>query len=244
MNYRIGKITSSKAGLLMANGRGVGGFSAQALTYFQEKKLERKLKKSFSTDEYSKPIIWGKVMEIFCINQLNTNQQNKIYWRVSTTHKVGDEELSIMAGATDCLTHNEIGEVKCYGLKKFAQYSEALKTQDIEFIKSEWPMEYWQGIHNSILYKCEKISLIAYAPYANEMSFMGDIIELTDFCETHNFQPWQVRFILEESPDNLPCLPSDSEIKDLNIFTFDAPESDVKEYIKRVKEAEKIILEL
>ena len=246
---RVAHITSSKIHLLCANGRSkspITGntWSSGALTYFEEKRIERKLGRCLDTGGYSRPAAWGIFMEMIVFDHLGL--EYKIESKDSTEHP--DKEFKdIWSGSRDLIVPNvKIGEIKCYQLKKFAQYTDVItlpitKTftlkHKIENFKKEFAQEYWQLVSNAILNKVDKAEVLSFAPYESELPGIREWAENYEGADK-----WKYRFISEEEPENLALLKDNGHYKNLNMFEFTVPKEDIEFLTEKVRLAKKEII--
>ena len=232
---RIGNFTSSQIHKLLKEGRKKGTWGAPALTYIDEKRIERRMKRSLDTGAYSQDMAWGKFMELVVFGKLGTD-----YLLTSKATDV-HPEIPFWAGSKDFHKNRGnkmycIGDIKCYQPKKFAKYTDALLKQDVIYLKSTFPEEYWQLISNAIINGVEYAEAVTYMPYESEME---EIRELA-----YNYggdQQWQYRFIYEKPTSELAVLPNDGYYKNINTFQFKLPEEDVKLLTAKVLAAGKLL---
>lgn len=248
---RIGHITSSKIHLLCQTSSRdkkspITGnkWSAGALTYFEEKRIELKLGRCLDTGGYSRPSAWGLLMENIVFNYLGL--EYKIESKDSTKHH-SEEFKDIWSGSRDLIVPNvKIGEIKAYQLKKFAQYTDALTlpitneftiAHKIKNLKENFSEEYWQLVSNAIINNVNVAEAISFAPYESEMP---SIREFASDPELPN--QWMYRFIVEEDNDNLTVLKDNGHYKNLNMFEFEVPQQDIDFLTERVRLAKKEII--
>jgi len=230
---RIGHVTSSRIHLLCAKGRSkspITGntWSSGALTYFEEKRIERKLGRTIDTGAYSRPAAWGNFLELIVFDKLGI--EYKIESQMSTEHP--DEEFKgVWSGSADLIAPSvKIGEIKCYQLKKFAQYSDAILKKDIQNIKDNFAQEYWQMVSNAIINKVEKAEAISFAPYESQLP------ELREWADNYEgADKWKYRFISEEPAENLALLKDKGHYQDINMFEFTVPQEDIEFLTEKVR---------
>src|SRR6056297_3460571 len=61
---RVGNFTSSNIYKLMKNGKAKGSLGAPALTYIEERNMERVHGRSLGRDSSARPLSWGKLCEL------------------------------------------------------------------------------------------------------------------------------------------------------------------------------------
>lgn len=248
---RIGHITSSKIHVLCKSSSkdkpspitGVK-WSAPALTYFEEKRIERKLGRCLDTGGYSRPALWGLFCEMIVFSHLGL--EYKIESKDSTEHP-DSEFKEIWSGSRDLIVPDiKIGEIKSYQLKAFSQYTDALTLevtdkftieQKIQNLKDKFPVEYWQMVSNSIISKVPNAEALSFAPYESELPEMREIASSME-----GEDQWKYRFITEEKTENLAVLKDGGHYKNLNMFEFKVPEKDIEFLTQRVRLAKNEII--
>jgi len=222
---RMGHFTSSQIYKLVKSGRAKTAiFSAAGLTYIEDTAIERRMKRNLDLGAYSQPMAWGKFMEQVIFNHLGIAYQ--LSADESTEH-YDPKYAPYWSGSKDLYQENVlVGEIKCYQPKEFARFTDALLTENIDIIRKERPKEYWQVVSNAIINKVPYAELISFMPYESEMKEIRDLAEAT--------QDWQYRFIWEKENSELPCLPDNGYYKNINIFRFEVPLSDIKFLTERV----------
>jgi len=221
---RVGAFTSSEAYNLMTNGKGPGGIGAKALSYIEEKNLERKLGRSVDTDAYTKILAWGTFLEARVLALVEFG------YELVSNETVVHPQYSFWAGSKDLvLPGKKIGEIKCYQPKNFATYTDALLTQDIATIRENCPKEYWQAVSNAIINQLPVAELFSYMPYQSELPEIREMAEMYDGADQ-----WKYRFV-SESPDSaLAYLPDGGYYKNLNSFEFEVPQEDIDALTSRM----------
>ncbi|CAB4215740.1 hypothetical protein UFOVP1483_48 [uncultured Caudovirales phage] len=209
-SIRVGRITSSQIYRLM-------GAPKPAKTYIQELKFERKLKRKLGMGKSTNATTWGLFMEYF------VHQKIGLDYITDAQTTLPHPTISGWVGSPDTkdLSRSVVSDIKCFEPLNFCQYIEVLEQNNIELFKKEFPKEYWQLVSNSIILGMDNIEAIVYMPYEKDME---DIRNEAAAYDDHD--AYKYRFIYELPLWGLPCLPDDSEYKDLNIFTFKVPQSD------------------
>lgn len=236
---RNASVTSSKSHVLMAKGKGLHGFSVPALTYIEERKIERKLGRSCSTDNPNKTMLWGLFMEMR-VYELIGGEEFSGYRKESTTSIV-HPKYKHWAGSPDLVGDDKIGDIKCYQPKNFALFTDMLMQKDVALFKDEFPEEYWQLISNAAISGVKKAEAISYMPYESELD---KIKEMADYLEGED--QWKYKFIsdaISYNRDSIAYLPDGGYYKNLNRFEFIVPPGDIKLLEERVKLALSMIYE-
>ncbi len=227
---RIGNFTSSEIYRLVSKGKS-GGLSEKALTYIEEKNMERRMLRSVDTEVHTKDMAWGNFLEQRVLDLLGTEYQ--------MTSKTTDLHPTVpnWAGSKDLIVEGvKISEIKCYQPKNFCTYTDALLTQDTEVIKKECPKEYWQLVSNACILGLNVAEAITYMPYKSELDEIRQMaLDYTDIDQ------WKYRFIYEGTDEQLAHLPDNGYYKNLNVFAFTIPEADKDLLQKKVIEASKIL---
>lgn len=249
---RIGHITSSKIHLIcqtssrdkkspITNNK----WSSGALTYFEEKRIEKRLGRCLDTGGYNRAAAWGNFMEMIVFNHLGLNYD---ITSNETTEHPDQEFKDYWAGSQDLIVPGvKIGEIKCYQLKKFAQYTDALTLpitdeftieDKIQNLKNNFAQEYWQLISNGIINQVNKVEAISFAPYESEMPEIREIASNYDDIG----EQWKYGFIVSEAIENLAVLKDDGYYNNLNMFEFEIPPKDKEYLISRMKLAKQELI--
>lgn len=233
---RIGNFTSSQIFNLCAVNQN-GTYSSAYYTYIGKKIRERKMKRSLDMGKYGTAMAWGKFLEKRVNDNLPLNYQ--MLHKSTKIHP----KFDFVAGSVDFLVPKvKVSELKCYEPDKFSAYVSALMTYDTEYVKKEFPQEYWQMLNNSQIHKTPKMEAIVYMPYESEMEDIRQLAEDPEYLSAIGMMPWETRFIAEKPNSQLAVLPDDSAFKNLNIFEFDVPINDVIFLNKNIISAGKLLL--
>lgn len=231
---RSGRFTSSRIGALCKTGRGKFGFGAPALTYIEETRIERKMGCSIDVGGAGLAGSWGNIMEIYCFDQLPT--EYKLVSGDTIVHP--DEKFKdFWSGSADLIVPDKkIAEIKCYYRKNFALYTEALLSEDIEFIRKNFHNEYWQMVSNAILNEVDFAEGISFMPMRSEIPIIKDWVSNLD-----EDTQWKYKFIFDKPEDELNWLPDGSGYKSINKFEFKVPQEDIDFLHERVETAIKML---
>lgn len=230
---RIGNFTSSQIHRLCKSLKN-GNPTASFYSYCEEVMVERQIKRSSKTNIKTRPMKWGKLMEVVLFNILGLE-----YTMEHINTKV-HPEYSFWSGTPDLIAPNvKTGEIKCFEPLHFVKLSNALLSKNTEVIKENEPEAYWQAVSNSLICGFDRTEIIAYMPYFSELELIIDKIESSDFLTDNNLDDKDYYFISRDEIDTLPYLPDDSPYSNINSFEFEIPESDKWFLIERVKMAEK-----
>lgn len=223
---RIGNFTSSEIYRIM-------GTPTVQKTYIRKKNIERRLGRSLETETSTNTMSWGKFMEMRVHNLLG------LEYKFSSTETDQHPTISYWCGSKDLIVPGKkISEIKCYQPENFAEYVDALMTKNTEFIKNEFPKEYWQMVSNAIINNVPNAEAIAYMPYRSELT------EIRELASNYDGEDqWAFRFIAEKPDSWLSWLPDGGYYKNLNLFEFPVPEADIKALTDKVKEVGKQLIE-
>lgn len=196
-------------------------------TYVDEKKREKRMKRSLDTGASSMETRWGEFMErrAFQLIGLEHSLESK------TTHV--HPTINHWSGSPDLIADDKVGDIKCYYPRKFSAYYEALETQDINVLKEEYSEEYWQLVSNACILNKPKVEVVLYAPYQNEA------LEIYNMVMKNEDDMFRYKFIADmieaEKYYELPFLPDDSGYNNLMTFEFTVPQEDKDFLTERVK---------
>ena len=228
---RHGRITSSKAYLVAAMPRSKNEiFTKGALTYFQQKRSEKRIKRTLGTMSHSQSLTWGLFMEMIVFDLLGVNYV--INSQDTTIHP--DPEFSdFWSGSCDLLAKNiKVGEIKCFGLEKGLALKDCIMQKNVQLFKTEFKEIYWQIVSICILEEVSVGEIIAYNPYYNEMPAIKDIAS-----NYEGKDEWKYRFIVEKDIMELPCIPEDGYYDNVTCFEFEIPQEDIDHLNERVRMA-------
>ena len=239
---RNGRFTSSEVYKLIKKGRGSAEFSAPALTYIEEKAIERRLKSGLDSSSYSRPMAWGNFMEAVALERLNLEELGYVL-KSDETQTHPDIELGEnWCGTSDYEFYDASGEMqfiselKCYQKKKFAQYTDVILKQDVELLKEKFPQEYWQAVSNGIINEVDEVEVVSFMPMDKDFAYIQDKASNYEGADA-----WKYRYIYEEEMRNLPFLNSEGDYKSLNRFRFKIPKEDSAYLESRIELASSLL---
>ncbi len=240
---RMAHFTSSKASKLLKTGKGMYGFGAPAITYIEEKKIEKRIGSCLDVGAYSQSIAWGSIMEIILF-EAHLGFEYKHACKDTFLHP--DPEIGkYWSGSTDFIVaRTMISEAKCYERKKFAQYTDCLLKGDLQAFRKDFAEEYWQIISNCIIHQVDIGEAITYMPYKSELEKIRELIEDTNILERNDLDPWKFRFITEKPINDLHWIADDGYYKNVNKFTFEVPEHDKNLLTERMEKANLLLNEI
>jgi len=221
---RIGNFTSSNIYRLMTEDK-KGGLGKPALTYIEEKNIERRLNRSLETETHTQPMAWGNICERRVFDLLSIEFEHM--GNVTKMHPT----IDYWAGSCDLIvTGKKICEIKCYQPKNFAQYTDILLQKDVTLLREERPEEYWQLVSNAIINGVNAAEAISYMPYRSELDAIRDLAN-----NWEGEDQWKYRFIPEKTDAWLAWVPDGGYYKNLNRFEFEIPKEDIDLLTERVK---------
>lgn len=231
---RNGNFTSSKIVALTGINSKLATERKKALTYIEEKRIERIIKRSISTESDARPLQWGKLCEGLVFQDLTTEYDMK------SKETVLHPTINYWAGSPDVRRYKgsekvAVGEIKCpMTLKSYfslaAPVLAGLTGYDaICAIRNGWEFEgfkytahpkgeeyYQQGVSNAILEGVTICDFIFFVPKQEQ---------LEDIRAEAKFQG--VNFITYSSDDELPYMPTDSPLPNKIIITCKIPQADI-----------------
>lgn len=204
-------------------------FGDKAMTYIQEKAMERRLGRALNDIATAKPLIWGKLLEQRAFDLLGME-----YSFISLDTIQHKELGEIWGGSPDGTKDNTVIDIKCpMTLKSFCQFADCKDIQEIREKHPDGEKYYWQLVSNSILTDSSHAELIIYLPYQSELK------EIRELCEETDLHPNKVAWIAFAEDDDLPYLIDGGHYKNIYIFNFEVPQIDKDLLTSRVVEAGK-----
>lgn len=196
-------------------------------TYIEEKQIERRLGRPISTDKYGRPMAWGHFMEQFVFTKF-TGLEYQITANKTTVHPT----IKQWSGSTDLIVPGvKVSDIKCFEPKKFALYTDALLLKDVDNLRENFAVEYWQLVSNAIINNVPNAEAITFIPYKEELE------EIREMAANYDGEDqWKYKFICDANDIELPYIPEGGYYKNLNRFEFEVPIAD-REF------CEKIVLE-
>lgn len=236
---RIGRFTSSEIAALTTLDRLKTGFGKPALTYIEEKNIERRLGRSLGTETNARPLSWGKCLEPYVFDNLLG-----IEYSYESDKTLVHSSIPFWSGSPDGRKFDNGGTVvdtKCpYTLKSFCQLVQplydGLKGMDaINVLRTnhkDGETYYWQLVSNAILTNSQYAELIVFCPYKEELPAIKQMAD-----GEPNFY-----FIWAAIENELPYLPDGGYYKNLNVIRFEVPESDKEALTENVIKAGKLLI--
>lgn len=228
-NSRNGLPTSSQIYKLMTNGT-KGNIGKPALTYIEEKKFERELGRSISTEQNARPTSWGHALESYVYNEY-LPLEYKLQSNETIIHSTG-----MFAGTPDIISDKRVGDIKCpWTLLSFMKLKRSIET-GIEELKESHPEYYYQLVSNAILTGKNEAELVVFCPKKSQLE---DIRHYVDNLDTDN--PFVYKFIVDCSDEELPYIPDECEIKSIQRIVFEVTEEEKDALWDRVVLANQLI---
>src|SRR3990167_1480765 len=163
---RTGNFTSSQIGKLMTYGKDGKSFGKPALTYIDERNMERRLGRSLQTEISSRPTSWGHTLEGVVFNILETN------YKLSSDETITHPTIPFFCGRPDGVKYEEGGKIDAvfdfkspFTLKSFCLLVDAKNIETLRETHPEGDTYYWQIVANSILTGAKFGEIIVFVPY-------------------------------------------------------------------------------
>jgi hypothetical protein len=218
---RIGNFSSSKIAALTKKDRSGKGFGVPAMTYIEEKRMERKLGRSLSTETNARATSWGKLCEPIAYSRLGFD------YELVSNETLVHPDYPFWVGSPDLLayplnTPRKVGDIKCPAtLKSFCQFADCMTEPDpIASIRENHPdgeTYYWQLVSNAILTDTQYAELIVFCPYREDLAE----IRLTAMDDP------KYRWVEYAEDWELPFLIIGMHYNDIYTFLFEVPQSDI-----------------
>lgn len=229
-SVRVGNFTSSEIGLLMKEGKQKGSFGVPALTYIEQKNIERRLGRSLESESNARPLVWGKVMERRVFDLLG------LEYSLCSEETLKHPDFDFWYGSPDGMKHEEpkaVIDIKCpHTLLSFVQLVECKTVDELVNNHKDGEKYFWQLVSNAILTDSDHAELIVYAPYQSEL------MEIREYAAGKKDAMW----IATAQDSELPYLPDGGHYKNINILRFAVPAEVKKMLTDRVVEASKLLV--
>jgi hypothetical protein len=227
---RIGNFTSSEIANLISEGKTKGTFGKPALTYIEEKNMERRLGRALNDIGSAKPLIWGRLLESRAFELLGNE------YSLNSKETIVHPEIPFWSGSPDGTKTDTVLDIKCpMTLKSFCQLVDCETVTDLRNNHKDGEKYYWQLVSNAILTGSKFAELVVYMPYQSELN------AIREHCEDWDGSPNEVAWIHFSTDDQVPYLIDGGHYKNLNVLRFEVPESDKELLIKKVLLAGKLL---
>ena len=229
------------------------GFGKAAITYINQCNMERRLGRSLDNELDAKPTNWGKFLEPLLFSLLDGD------YTYNSMDTLTHPELDMWVGTPDGfkITENKtVVDTKCpFTLESFCKLISPLyndlegmeamnalrngytdKTGLFQPPHTDAEKYYWQIVSNACIDDCTHGELIVYCPYESELSVI-------QAAAAQSGNP-SAYFIANGSPKSLPSIPDDGFYKNINIISFEIPQSDKDLLTEKIKEASKYLINI
>lgn len=234
-SLRDGNFTSSEIVNLLSVDKTGKGFGKPALTYIEEKNMERRLGVSLDSESNARPIIWGRTLEYRVFELLGLEYE--LISDISLRHP----DIPFWVGSPDGKTKDAANDIKCpFTRKSFCQLVQPLydgltgmdAMNKIRETHKEGETYYQQIVSNAILLDKPFGELIVYMPYKSELK------EIKEQAEGNS----KAYFIWSSDEEELPYLPDGGYYQNLNFVRFEIPQEEKDFLTSKVIEAGKLLV--
>lgn len=226
-NSRVGNFTSSEIYNLTTKDRSGKGFGKPALTYIEEKIMERLLGRRLDSESNAKPLVWGRFAEKIAFGLLGMT------YTLCSQDTLTHSEIEHWRGTPDVLTSDTVGDIKCpFTLKSFCQLVLPLyrglsgidAMNEIRSNHKDGDKYYWQLVSNAVLTGKKYAELIVYCPYFSE---------IPKIRMAADGEP-DAHFIQFAMDGELPYINDNGYFKNINVIRFEVPDEDKDFLTERV----------
>jgi len=222
-----------------------------AVTYLNQCNMERRLGRSLDSELDAKPTNWGKFLEPLLFQLLDGD------YTYNSSDTLVHPEYDFWLGTPDGfkITENKtVVDAKCpFTLESFCNLVSPLYEdyQGMDAMRAlidgytgknglfhpphkDAEKYYWQIVSNACIDDCTHGELIVYCPYESELSVIQSVA-------VNSGNP-SAYFIANGSIKTLPYIKDDGFFKNINIISFEIPESDKKLLTETVQKASKYLI--
>lgn len=204
-----------------------------ALTYIEEKKMERRLGRSLTSEINARATSWGSLVENRVFDLLG------IEYKLTSKETIVHPDYSFWAGSPDADKYNTSPDFKCpLTLKSFCQLVDPLyrgltgmdAMNAVREEHEDGETYYQQIVSNACIKKNGFGELIIYVPYLSELNAIRTMAR-------HHEQAGKFKWVDYASDDELPYLIDGGYYKNLNVIRFEIPNEDKELLTMRVEQA-------
>lgn len=190
-----------------------------ALTYIEERNMERRLGCSLETESNARSLSWGSLCEKVA------DEMNGISYTFCSNQTQVHPEISCWSGSPDYLNEDTVGDYKCpTSRKSFIQLVQPLydgltglaAMNKVRETHPEGETYYWQLVSNAIIFNKRYAELSPFMPYKSQLPDIQMLADGIPNCY------WIANALAEE----LPYLPDGGYYKNFNKIRFEVPEED------------------
>jgi hypothetical protein len=235
--HRIGNFTSSNICKLLSKGKAAGSMGKPALTYIEERNMERILGRSITTESDARNLQWGKMCESLVFEQLSMS------YTLCSQETLQHPTIPYWTGSPDGVSADAVIDIKCpMTLKSYFLLTQGeniysmidgFSKQGASFGEhSDGDKYYWQLISNAILTGKKYAELIVFMPYLSQLQGIRDEAE---------FQG--INWIKYASDDELPYIHEGKGLTNITTIRFEVPQKDIDALTAAVTEAGKLLIQ-
>lgn len=190
---RIGNFTSSNICKLMTNGRAKGSLGKPALTYIEERNMERRLKRSLDRESNARPLTWGKLAEAYLGESGHLDEFGERY-KMQSQETSFHPNYNYWSGSADGIIYENEKTIGIFDIKSPIELKSFCGLVDPMYVDGLTGIDcmnqirenhkdgdkyYWQLVSNCAIHGVDYAELIVFCPYLNELEavkeFSGEI---------------------------------------------------------------------
>jgi len=232
---RIGNFTSSEIHKLLSKAKNGKDLGKPALTYIEDKNIEREMGISLGTETTARGLDWGKHCEQFAFDNIS------LAYTITSDVTVVHPEYPFWVGSADGYNTDTVFDLKCpmtrksfFGLvagENIYSMRDGFKRNTAQYsAHTDADKYYWQLVSNAAILGKKYAELIVYMPYQSELQVIKEAAK--------DFYNW----IHYAADIELPYLPDGGKFKNINIIRFEVPQSDIDLLTECVTEAAKLLI--
>ena len=232
---RIGNFTSSEIHNLLSRAKNGKDLGKPALTYIENKNIEREMGISLGVESSGRPIDWGKHCEQFAFDNIS------LAYTITSDVTVVHPNYPFWVGSADGYNADTVFDLKCpmtrksfFGLvagKNIYSMRDGFERNTAKYsAHTDADKYYWQLVSNAAILGKKYAELIVYMPYQSELEIVKEAAK-----DIYNW-------IHYAADIELPYLPDNGKFKNINIMRFEVPQSDIDLLTASVVEASKLLI--
>ena len=241
---RVGNFTSSEIFSLLKVAQAGFSFGAPAITYIEEKCMERRLGRSIDSEESARNLSWGSLAEVYVSQNPDLLS---LEYRINLSDTSVHPEIDFWVGSEDAITDDAACDIKSpRTLKSFCQLVDCVYVHNLSGMEAmnhirknhkDGDKYYWQIVSNAIIHGKAFGELIVFVPYQSQLQELRELANNWDGADQFKYM-----WVYNASDAELPYLKDGGLYGNITIIRFEIPKEDIEFLTMKVKAAGTLLI--